>query len=139
MLVERDAGIASPRWSLVSGLFSPDQAALDAIRRDVAQPWTGPASRVLRVRFGPGLPRVRNVQLSTPLDGELSVDVAMPSGSIHDVAALGPDGRTVLARALWTGSRTKRLAITVCGQRSLTLRTVRRGLPGTATLRITQP
>jgi hypothetical protein len=93
----------------------------------------------MRLRFGRTLPRLRTLALSTPLDGELSVDVALPAGALHDVALLGPDGRTVLARALWTGSRTKLLAFTVCGQRSLTLRVVRRGLPGTATVRVTQP
>lgn len=139
VLVERDAGIANSRWSLVSGLFFPDQAALDAIRRDVSQPWTGPTSRVVRVRFGRKLPRVRTMQLSTPLDGDVTVDVALPSGSLHDVALIAPDGRTVLARALWNGSRTKRLAATVCGQRSLTVRVTQRGLPGAATVRVTHP
>jgi hypothetical protein len=52
---------------------------------------------------------------------------------------LAPDGRTVLATGLWSGTDQKKLSYTICGQRSLQLRVTRVGVAGRFSIRYTQP
>src|SRR5207253_573329 len=53
-------------WSIVDNSFRPDAAALQAIRDDVLQPWTGPTIDTIRGRFPQGR-KTWTVTLSTPL------------------------------------------------------------------------
>jgi hypothetical protein len=135
LLNETKAGATNFIWPVVDGSFYPDAGALQAVEQDVLQPWTTPATRSVRVRFPRGK-RVWTLQLATPLDGSLDVDVTLPTGALDDVSLVGA-GR-VLVQGLWSGAHEKKLAYQICGQRSLLLRVVRQGRPDSFTVRITQ-
>jgi hypothetical protein len=136
LLNESKAGATNFIWPIADWSFYPDAAALQAVEQDVLQPWTAPASKALRVRFPKGR-RVWTLQLATPFDGVLDVDVRLPIGALDDVSVVA--GGRVLAQGLWSGAHEKKLAYTVCGQRSLVLRVVRRGRPDSFAIRVTQP
>jgi hypothetical protein len=88
--------------------------------------------------FRIGGPRRRLVPLVTPLDGELTAELKLPTGRLDTLELLGADGR-VLARGLWSGTRTRRLSFVVCGQRRLALRVASAGMPGRFDLTISRP
>jgi hypothetical protein len=135
LLNETKAGATNFIWPVVDGSFYPDAGALQAVEQDVLQPWTTPTTRSVRVRFPKGK-RVWTLQLATPLDGLLDVDVTLPTGALDDVSLVAA-GR-VLVQGLWSGAHEKKLAYQICGQRSLQLRVVRRARPDSFTVRITQ-
>lgn len=60
-------------------LLRPDQDAFAAIRRDVQRPWTGPRTRSLRGRVGPGR-TTRTFRMRLRLDGDVSVRLLAPRG-----------------------------------------------------------
>jgi hypothetical protein len=69
-------------WPIVDRLFYPDARSLQAVRRDVLQPWTHPTSLQLTGRLDSrGSARVT---VSTPLDGnlELAASGATIAGSV---------------------------------------------------------
>jgi hypothetical protein len=136
-LNEAKAGATTFTWPIVDSTFYPDAAALQAVEQDVLQPWTAPTTRSIRVRL-PKAKRVWTLRLATPLDGQLDVNVALPVGAIDDVSLLGGDGH-VLAQGLWSGLHEKRVGYTICGQRSLLLRVVRKAAPTSFAVRVTQP
>ncbi len=74
----------------------------------------------------------------TPLDGELNAELKLPSGRLDTLELLAPDGH-VLARGLWSGTRTRRLSFVVCGQRRLSLRVTSAGVPGRFDLMLSRP
>jgi hypothetical protein len=136
LLNESKAGATNFIWPIVDWSFYPNAGALQAVEQDVLQPWTTPTTKSLRIRFPKGK-RVWTLQLATLLDGLLDVDVTLPTGALDDVSVVAA-GR-VLVQGLWSGAHAKRLAYTVCGQRSLMLRVVRQGRPDWFAIRITQP
>ncbi len=138
VLDERRAGASTFAWSIVDRLFFPDSAHLDAIERDVRQPWTGPIVRTTRARFVRGGAVRRRLGLDTPLDGTLAASLTAPAGRLDDLELVDRDG-TVLARGLWAGARTRRLSYEVCGQRALALRITLRGRPGPFALSVAYP
>jgi hypothetical protein len=77
------------------------------------------------------------MRLATPLDGQLEVKVTLPAGARDDVTVL--NGAVTAAQALWSGLHEKTLTYSICGQRSLLLRVVRRGTPQSLAVQITQP
>jgi hypothetical protein len=135
-LNDAKAGATSFMWPIVDSTFYPDVAALRAVEQDVLQPWTAPTSKSMRIRFPKGK-RVWTLRLATPLDGQLDVKVMLPSGALDDVSVV--DGGHVLAQGLWSGLHEKRVGYTICGQRSLLLRVVRKAAPDSFALRVTQP
>lgn len=126
-------------WEIVDSSFIPDAAALQAAQEDVLEPWASPAIKMVRGRFTAQGRKIWKLALSTRLDGLLDVDLAMPRGTLYDLALLAADGHTVLARGLWTGTTEKKLSYTLCGQRSLFLRVTRMGSGGPFSITITQP
>jgi len=122
-LNEVRAGAPSFSWSLVDSSFQPDTAALEAAERDVLAPWARPTTQVERARLGGR--RTWSVRVSTPLDGNLVVNLKLPRGALHELVVLGPDGRSVLAKGLWSGAAEKHATATVCGQRSIVVRVTR--------------
>jgi hypothetical protein len=138
VLAERKAGAALATWGLVDGSFYPDQPALRAVEQDVVAPWTRSTTMRTTARFRIGGPRRRLVPLVTPLDGELTAELKLPVGRLDTLELLGADGR-VLARGLWSGTRTRRLSFVVCGQRRLALRVASAGMPGRFDLTISRP
>jgi hypothetical protein len=139
VLNEFKAGISSSAWSIVDPTYYPDRAALEALERDVLEPWTSGVTSRQRYRFAPGAKRVRTMPLATALDGDLAIVASFERGWLFDVDLLGPDGKRVLARALWSGASLKRLTYTICGERPLFLRIVRRGAPGRVVVTTTTP
>jgi hypothetical protein len=139
VLEERRAGTGGAAWEIVHASFIPDEAALEAARRDVLEPWPGTHSNVLRRRFTRKNKRVWTIPLSTPLDGALDVTVSLPKASLFDVTLVDGDRRTVLSTGLWSSSRTKRLNTTICGERTLYLRVKRRSGVGRVVVSATMP
>jgi hypothetical protein len=138
VLNELRAGGTAPLWPIVDALFRPDEIALRIIEEDVLRPWEAPVSSVMRGGFRAGGAPVWQRAVATPLDGDLTVVFRLPAGTTYDVTIRAADGR-VLARSLWSGATTKIAGFTVCGQREVILRVVRRGTPGRFSLRILRP
>jgi hypothetical protein len=123
VLNEQRLGRVQSPWRIVDSRYYPDAGALQALERDVLEPWTGNTTVTRRA------PTPRAVVLSTPLDG--AIDVRL-SGPRYALALTDPAGR-VLAR-----SSTRRLRGLVCGQRSVTVRVS--GAPrGAFSLKISRP
>jgi hypothetical protein len=138
VLAERRAGATLDTWGLVDPSFYPDQAALQAVERDVASPWTRSTTTRSSAQFRAGGPRRRLIPVATPLDGELTVELRLPPGRLDTLELLDADGR-VLARGLWAGTRTRRLSFVICGQRKLALRVTSVGMPGRFDLTVSRP
>jgi hypothetical protein len=135
-LNEAKAGASSFRWPIVDSTFYPDAAALHAVEQDVLQPWTTPTSKKLRIKFVAGK-GVSTMRLATPLDGQLEVKVTLPAGARDDVTVL--NGAVTAAQGLWSGLHEKTLSSSICGQRSMLLRVVRKGTPQSFAVQVTQP
>ena len=109
VLVDTRLGETHPAWPLVDPSFYPDQAALDAVERDVVSPWSGSTAHVLHVRG-----RVWARRVTTPLDGTLTVRLTRPEA----VVLTGADGHPMRA----TGRRGLTSTYQVCGERSVVIR-----------------
>jgi hypothetical protein len=130
LLVERKAGITDTGWEIIDPSFYPNDAAFQAAERDVLQPWTSPRTSVSSKRFQKSGKRVWALRLTTPLDGNIEIDVKLPRNGLHDVVLLKGDRTTVVAEGLWSSKSSKRITSTVCGDRSLVLRITQRGAFG---------
>ena len=139
LLDERKAGAVGSGWQIIDSSFYPSETALQAAERDVLQPWTAGRRQVLRRTFTKRGAAAWLVPLSTPLDGILDVQVALPRGGLHEVALLSADRRTVLQKGLWSSMTRKTLTRTLCGERSLFLRVTRKGALGRVTVTATTP
>jgi hypothetical protein len=67
-------GGPEPDWRVVDRLFYPGKRALDAVRRDVLDPWARPT--IVRLTGRLDAHGGARVTLSTPLDGTLLLEVA---------------------------------------------------------------
>jgi hypothetical protein len=139
LMDERKAGIATATWPIVDASFFPSDAALRAAEQDVLQPW-GSGRTVAHSRaFGEGSAKVWWVPVATPLDGDYRLTVTVPNGGTHDVALVASNRRTVVGRAQWVGQRVKRLAGSICGQRSLFVRVTQKGALGRVRVSLSTP
>lgn len=138
VLAEQKAGAVLSSWSVVDGSFYPDAAALRAAAEDVAKPWTSSAAKTVRGRFKVGGPRRWLMPVATPLDGELTAELRLPSGRLDTLELVSPEGR-VLSRGLWASASSRRLSFVVCGQRRLALRVTSGGAAGRFDLTVTRP
>lgn len=128
-------------------LLAPSPAALTKIHADVANPWSGPVTSSLsgvlaepgttvaarRVAAAPGAgldsatiagtpPWVAVREISTPLDGGVSVSVQAPPGADLAVALRSSDGEhRVLGRATSGEGGTAQISFSNCGRQSLEL------------------
>jgi hypothetical protein len=136
VLNELEDGATAFSWGLVDGSFSPDGAALAAAKEDVLTPWLAPVDKVVRGRFTSKGKEVWTLTMATPLDGNLAITLTLPPGALYKLTLLTTDGH-VLGRAPWSGTAEKKLATTICGERSVVLRVTRSGPPGRFSLRIT--
>jgi hypothetical protein len=127
LMDERKDGILTGTWQVVGPSFYPDEAALQAAEQDVASPWTA------------GQTIVKRKQLSTPLDGSLSVRITMPKGGRYELALVGSNRRTVLRRGVWSGQRAKTISTSVCGQRAPYVRVTQKGMLGQVTVSVAKP
>jgi hypothetical protein len=139
LMDERKNGITTASWQVVSPSFYPDEAALQAVERDVLQPWTTGHSTVYRRQFTKKGKKVWLFSLQTALDGNIVITANLPRGGLQEVALVGANRRTVLKRAFRSGSRTKRITTNVCGQRSLFLRVTQKGSFGRVSVTASTP
>jgi hypothetical protein len=131
---------AAPSWpSIVDSTFFPDATALRRLEDDVLRPWTLPTSGSSGGRFGPRSRPVWTRLVATPLDGDLEVELRMRRGALYGLTLLAADGRTILARGLWSGAAERQLRYQVCGARAVRIRVARAGAPGSFSLRWTRP
>jgi hypothetical protein len=139
LLQERKDGITAGAWPIIAPSFYPTEAALQAAERDVLQPWTRGSLRSFARTFGKRMAKVWWIPLATPLDGSLRITAAVPRGGRYEVALVGPNRTTVLRRASGVGQRVKRIATTVCGQRSLFVRVTQAGTFGRVSVTAATP
>jgi hypothetical protein len=138
-LNDAKAGITSFAWPIVDSSFYPDGGALQAVEQDVLQPWAAETTTTARGRFSPKGKGVWTLAVATPLDGQLTVRLALPKGSLSTLQLLPTDGSAALGEGLWSGSRERTLTYEVCGRRSLLVRVTRKGATGPFTVRVSKP
>jgi hypothetical protein len=138
VLVETNGTAAGYDWPILDESFRPTAETLAAVREDVLHPWAGPTERTIQAKF---LRRSRTwtTTVTTPLDGDLRVQVTNPGGGADGVALLSGDGQTVLANGAWSTSGGKSIEYRVCGGRSLKVRVTRGGAAVRFTLRVQAP
>jgi hypothetical protein len=139
LMDERKNGITTASWQIVSPGFYPDEAQLQAAERDVLQPWTAGQSTVYRRQFTKKGKKVWLMTLQTQLDGNIIVTANLPKGGLQEIALIGANRRTVLKKAFWSGTRTKRITTSICGQRSLYLRVTQKGAFGRVSVTASTP
>ena len=139
VFAEQRAGLVPAPWQIVDPSFAPDADALVAVERDVFRPWTAPTRVALGRRFTAATPKTWSIPVTTSADGDLTIAVSLPKGGHHHVVLLGDDGKTVIARGLWSGARSQRITAMVCGRRALVLRVTRRGSIGRVAVVVTAP
>jgi hypothetical protein len=135
---ERRAGITTATWPIVSPSFFPSDPVLQAAEQDVAQPWTSGHSTSATHVFGKRA-SVWWTRLPTPLDGTVRLSAVVPSRGAFDVALVGANRRTLVARAQFTGQLRKRAEASICGQRTLFVRVTSTGAPGRVRVAATTP
>ena len=139
VMVNMKRGAGSFTWSLDDGSFLPNAAARGAAEDDVLRPWSATPSTRISARFGVKGSKTWTRKVSTPLDGIVSLAMTMPAGALYDATVVGPDGKTIVARALWSGKAEKTATFQTCGERSLTIRVVRRGVAGRFSIALARP
>lgn len=139
LMDERKAGITTATWPIIDSSFYPSEAALQAADADVLQPWARQRTTGFSRVFGKRTAKVWLVPVPTPLDGDYRLTVTVPNGATHDVAVVAANRRTVVGRAQWSGQRVKRLAGSICGQRSLFVRVTQKGALGRVRVSVTTP
>jgi hypothetical protein len=137
VLVQTGGAGGAYDWPIVDPSFRPSAEAIEAIRADVANPWTGPTTTTTHATFRGRKPWTTTI--ATPLDGDLSVRVRVPGGGADDVTLLSSDGKRVLARGYWNSVGGKEAHYRLCGTRSLVVRVSRGGSAARFTLRVAAP
>ncbi|MGZ4201567.1 MAG: hypothetical protein ACXVRH_05885 [Thermoleophilaceae bacterium] len=102
-----------------NALMLPDQAAYQAIRQDVLQPWTGNHDVLLAGTLAARSGAAQTFQLATPLDGTVSFTLTPPSKADYRLQVLA--GGKTIARGAKGTTTIKQL----CGVRSLTVQVTR--------------
>jgi hypothetical protein len=138
-LSESKFGATAFTWTIVDGLFYPDETALRLVEQDVLLPWTSPTVTRIGVRFTPAGKRTWSRVIALPLDGSVAITATTRTPSTSDVTLRSADGKRQLGRVVVVNGRPGAIAYTACGTRSVLLRIVRRTQPGTLTLRVTTP
>ena len=131
---ERRLGSTEGPWSIVDRIMYPDDKALELLAQDVREPWSAPTRISFPGSFRKGSGELRSFRVSTPLDGELELGLRGPAKAAYRLSVL--NGNRVVASAP-VGRRS--LSVTVCGQRTLSLRVERRQGFGTFQLTASRP
>jgi len=114
--------------------YKPDQRALDLIREDVVNPYSGPTRVKAKGKFkarGKGKQRKR---LETPLDGELTASLKT-KGSLRAKLAVLVDGKRVAKGK----GRKQELTYEVCGARQIEFEVKRKRGKGRYTVKAARP
>jgi hypothetical protein len=139
LYAERQAGILTTSWPIVSSSYFPTEAAYAAAERDVLQPWSAGRTVTYRRQFTRKGRKVWLIHLQTPLDGNLSVSSTFPKGGLYDASLVDANRHTVLKHGFFSGTRTKRFVASVCGQRSLFVRVTQKGTFGRVSVTASTP
>ena len=139
VMVDTKRGVGAFTWSLVDSSFLPNAAALRAAEDDVVKPWSASPPTRMAARFSANGSKTWTRKIATPLDGVVSLAMTMPQGALYDAAVIGPDGKTIVGRALWSGKAEKTASFQICGERSLTIRVVRHGAAGRFSIALARP
>jgi hypothetical protein len=134
VLIETNGAAAGYDWPIVDPSFSPDVAALAALREDVEHPWAGPVNTTVNGRFA-ARRQSWSRTISTPLDGTVRIAVT----GAGDIRLLSADGSRVLSTGTWNSTAGKSLEYRVCGTRSVQVRITRGGSPARFILRVARP
>jgi hypothetical protein len=119
VLNEQALELPQTPWNIVDPSLQPSQAALDALRQDVATPWTGPTLVTRTGSFAKASKaKTKAFTIATPLDGTLAFRVSSPKTGRYRATAS---------------------ASTVCGQRSVTVKVWRVSGYGPYTLTVGTP
>jgi hypothetical protein len=148
-------GLSVP-WGY-SPLLQPSDGSLAKLKADIVSPWTEPVT----VNWNGNLwPKRRNPavrRFSTPLDGQVQIQLSGPEGSNYDLFVLGPKlrvakhqkkrqqrhpkarvRRRVIDRAV-SGGSVEQLDTTLCGQEAIRVEVRRRSGTGPFTVSVTRP
>jgi hypothetical protein len=148
-------GLSVP-WGY-SPLLQPSDGSLAKLQADIVSPWTEPVT----VNWNGNLwPKRRNPavrRFSTPLDGQVQIQLSGPEGSNYDLFVLGPKlrvakhqkkrpqghpkakvRRRVIDRAV-SGGSVEQLDTTLCGQEAIRVEVRRRSGTGPFTVSVTRP
>jgi len=139
VLDEQRSGATGSGWSLIDPSFSPDTADLQAAERDVLQPWATATKATFKHRFTKKGKLVWSIPIATPLDGDLAISISLPKGGIQDVTLVDATSKARIATGLWASTTTKRIAMQVCGARSLVLKVTQRGAYGRVVVSLAKP
>ena len=139
LMDEQRAGITTGTWQIVAPLYYPDAAELQAAENDVLSPWTAPQTQSFRKVFGKRTAKVWTIPVSTPLDGSMTVAAVLPRNSTSQVVLTASNGSTVLARAVRSGTRSRRISTTICGQRTVDVRVTQKGALGAVSVVTSTP
>jgi hypothetical protein len=137
VLNERRASVPEASWNVVDDTLYPDQAALDLLAQDVTNPWTDVTTTSYRVVLGPGASG-RGFRVPTLLDGDFTATLTSPAKVRFTLRVIDLASGQVLASDA-TGVRVKRLAVSICGQRSLQVQVKRVSGSGTFSLAVSKP
>ena len=119
VLNEQQLGLTPTAWSIVDPSLQPSQAALDALRQDIATPWTGPTLVTKTGAWAKGSKgATKRFTIATPLDGTLAVALKAPKTGVYRATAA---------------------TTTVCGQRTVDVTVTRRSGYGPFTLTVSRP
>jgi hypothetical protein len=108
LLNETSLGLPVTPWTIVSPSLRPTPAALDALRRDVAEPWVAAPPRTFAGTFTARGPSTRMYLVPTPYDGTLTASLQAPPGAAFRISVAGlPTSRGTVC-----GQRTTRVVVT---------------------------
>lgn len=151
-------GVSVP-WGY-NQLLEPNQASMARLRADITSPWTAPATITWDGSYWPGRRHPAEHSFSTPLDGQLHIQLTGPADANYDLYLLGPNvnaarrqrnrhnrhhhhhrrrvRRRVIERAVSGGSN-EQLDLTVCGQSSIQVEVRRISGSGPFSVSVTRP
>jgi hypothetical protein len=150
-------GVTVP-WGY-SELLQPSQTSMARLRADITSPWTGPATVSWNGSLWPGRRNPAEHTFSTPLDGQVQIQLSGPAGANYDLYLLGPKvnaerrqhnrhsrrhhrkprlRRRVIQRAA-TGGSSEELNLSVCGQSSIQVEVRRISGSGPFSVSVTRP
>jgi hypothetical protein len=156
---EANAHLNFPGVSVAWGyspLLRPDAGSMARLKADIVSPWSGPVTQTWNGSWWPKRRNPAQRRFSTPLDGQVRIELIGPAGSNYDLFILGPKlpaakqkkrhrpnskanpRRRVIDRATSGGSN-EQLEMTLCGQGEIRVEVRRRAGSGPFKVNVTRP
>ncbi len=147
-----------------NSLLHPSQASIAKLESDITSPWSAPTTVSWRGSIWPQRANPPQRRFSTPLDGQVEIDLSGPAGANYDLYVLGDKlplsrhlrarvrrahrrhhhlhrlrpRRRIVSRAV-TGGSNEQIALNLCGQSSIHIEVRRRSGSGPFTVSVTRP